>query len=152
MTERSRAFGNVPIYLHGSNKNRVKWSDAQIRFWDKERISLSNEISLARVGGHFEGSTVLHWSGTADGKGALLVGDSMYVVRDRRSVTFMHSYQNLIPLPGEFVQKITNAVADLPFERLYGHFWETVTVNDAEKVVLRSAQRYIHSLAPSDLT
>ena len=151
MTEWSRAFGNVPIYLHSSNKNWVKWSDAQIRFWDKERISLNNEISLTRVGGHFEGSTVLHWSGTADGKGALLVGDSMYVVRDRRWVTFMRSYPNLIPLPGELVQKIANAVADLPFQRLYGHFWESVIAKDAKKAVLRSAQRYMHALARSDL-
>jgi hypothetical protein len=52
MTEWSRVFGNVPIYLHSSNKNWVKWSEAEICFWDKERISLNNEISLTRVGGH----------------------------------------------------------------------------------------------------
>jgi hypothetical protein len=151
MTEWSRVFGNVPIYLHSSNQNWVKRSDAQIRFWDTERISLNNEISLTRVGGHFEGSTVLHWSGTADRKGALLVGDSMYVVRDRRWVTFMRSYPNLIPLPGELVQKIANAVADLPFERLYGHFWESVITKDAKNAVLRSAERYLHALARGDL-
>jgi hypothetical protein len=100
MTEWSRVFGNVPIYLHSSNKNWVKWSDAPIRFSDEERFSLHDEISLIRVAGHFEGSTVLHWSGTADRKGALLVGDSMYVVRDRRWVTFMRSYPIFIPLPG----------------------------------------------------
>ena len=151
MTEWSRVFGNVLIYLHRSNQNWVKRSDAPISFWDDERISLNNEISLTRVGGHFEGSTVLHWSGTADRKGALLVGDSMYVVRDRRWVTFMRSYPNLIPLPGELVQKIANAVADLPFERLYGHFWESVITKDAKNAVLRSAERYMHALARGEL-
>jgi hypothetical protein len=146
MTEWSRVFGDAPIYLHSSNKIWVRRSDAQIRFWDEERISLNNEISLTRVGGHFEGSTVLHWSGTADRKGALLVGDSIYVARDRRWVTFMHSYPNLIPLPGEVVQKVANAVADLPFQRLYGAFWEDVITQDAKNTVVRSAQRYVHAL------
>ena len=146
MTEWSRVFGDAPIYLHSSNKNWVRRCDAQIRFWDEERISLNKEISLTRVGGHFEGSTVLHWSGTADSKGALLVGDSMYVVRDRRWVTFMRSYPNLIPLPGEVVQKVANAVADLPFQRLYGAFWENVITKDAKNAVVRSAQRYMHAL------
>jgi len=120
--------------------------DAPIRFWDKERISVNDEISLIRVGGHFEGSTVLHWTGTADGKGALLVGDGMHVVRDRRWVTFMRSYPNLIPLSGKIVQQIANAVADLPFERLYGAFWENVVEKDAKNAVLRSVQRYLHAL------
>ena len=111
MTEWSRVFGNVPIYLHSSNKNWVKWSDAPIRFCDEERISLHDEISLIRVGGHFEGSTVLHWSGTADRKGALLVGDSMYVVRDRRWVTFMRSYPIFIPLPGKSSNRLPTSDA-----------------------------------------
>jgi hypothetical protein len=75
----------------------------------------------------------------------------MYVVRDRRWVTFMRSYPNLIPLPGELVQKIANAVADLPFERLYGHFWESVITKDAKNAVLRSAERYTHALARGEL-
>ena len=146
MIEWSRVFDDAPIYLHSSNKSWVKRSDAQIRFWNEERISLNNEISLTRVGGHFEGSTVLHWSGTADGKGVLLVGDSILVVRDRRWVTFMRSYPNLIPLSGEVVQEVVKAVADLPFERIYGAFWGDVITNDAKNAVLRSAQRYIHAL------
>ena len=149
MAEWSRVFGDVPIYLHNSNKGWVKCSNAPIRFWDKERISLNDDISLIRVGGHFEGSTVLHWSGTTDRKGALLVGDSIYVVRDRRWVTFMRSYPNFIPLPGKIVQQVADAVADLPFERLYGHFWESVVTKDAKNVVLRSAQRYLRALAPT---
>src|ERR1700758_3648351 len=96
-----------------------------------------------------EGSTVLHWSGTADRKGALLVGDSIHVARDRRWVTFMRSYPNLIPLPGKIVRQIADALADLPFERLYGHFWESVVTKDAKNVVLRSVQRYLHALAPA---
>ena len=33
----------------------------------------------------------------ADGRGVLLVGDQPFVVQDRRWVSFMYSYPNLIP-------------------------------------------------------
>jgi hypothetical protein len=147
MVEWSRAFDSAPIYLHSLNRSFVKRLDAPIHFWDEERISLNAEISLIRVGGHFEGSTVLHWSGTADARGALLVGDSMSVVHDRRWVSFMRSYPNLIPLSGRIVAQIGRAVADLPFERLYGALWESVVAADAKNAVSRSVQRYLDALA-----
>jgi hypothetical protein len=147
MIEWSRAFDNAPIYLHNANKRWVKRLDGSIRFWDKDRVSLNDEICLIRVGGHFEGSTVLHWSGTTDGKGALLVGDSMVVVQDRRWVSFMRSYPNLIPLSGRAVEQIGRAVADLTFERLYGAFWQGIVAKEAKNAVARSVQRYLQALA-----
>jgi len=37
--------------------------------------------------------------GGLGGQGLLLVGDSLTVVMDRRYLSFMYSYPNLIPLP-----------------------------------------------------
>src|SRR6266849_11193792 len=51
-------------------------------------------VALVHCGGHFEGGTVLHWPGGANGKGALLTGDLITVVQDRRYVSFMRSYPN----------------------------------------------------------
>jgi hypothetical protein len=147
MIEWSRVFDNAPIYLHDANKSWATRLDGAIRFWNKDRISLNEEICLVRVGGHFEGSTVLHWPGTADGKGALLVGDSMSVAQDRRWVSFMRSYPNLIPLSGRAVEQIGSAVADLTFERLYGALWHHVIAKDAKNAVARSVQRYLQALA-----
>ena len=47
---------------------------------------------------------MLHWAGGADGRGALLSGDIVQVVPDRRYVSFMYSYPNLIPLPAAAVE------------------------------------------------
>ena len=41
---------------------------------------------------------MLHWPAGTKGKGALLTGDIIQVVQDRRYVSFMRSYPNLIPL------------------------------------------------------
>jgi hypothetical protein len=85
---------------------------------------------------------VLHWPGGADGRGALLSGDILQVVPDRRHVSFMRSYPNLVPLPLRAVKRIMAAVGPLEFERVYGAFADREIMSDAHAAVCRSAARY----------
>ena len=103
-------------------------------------------MTLIRCGGHFAGGTVLHWPAGADGRGALLSGDIMHVVPDRRYVSFMYSYPNLIPLPAWQVRRIAEAVSPYPFDRIYGAWWDRVVPQDGKAAVARSAERYIAAL------
>ena len=75
---------------------------------------------LVRCGGHFAGAQVPHWSGGCESRGAVLSGDVLQVVADRRWVSFLYSYPNLIPLPAAAVRRIGQALAPFSFERLYG--------------------------------
>lgn len=145
MVEWARAF-DAPIYLHAAERAWVMRPDPAVQFWEGETRSLGDGLTLIRCGGHFAGSQVLHWAGTADGKGALLAGDTIHVVSDRRRVTFMYSYPNLIPLPAATVRRIAAAVAPYPFDRLYSANWERVVPGDANAAVARSAQRYIAAI------
>src|SRR5690606_11658126 len=94
----SRAFGGVPVYLHAADRRWVMRPDPAISFWDGDTKSLGDGLTLVRCGGHFDGGTVLHWQGGANGQGALLTGDIIQVVADRKHVSFMYSYPNYIPL------------------------------------------------------
>jgi glyoxylase-like metal-dependent hydrolase (beta-lactamase superfamily II) len=143
MAEWSRALGDIPIYLHADHRPWVMQPDAAVRFWEGERFALG-DITLVRCGGHFPGSTVLHWPQAHDGRGALFTGDTIKVVADRRWVTFMYSYPNSIPLDEAAVQRIAAGVEPLPFAHLYDG-WTSVT-GDAKEAVARSAERYIAHL------
>jgi glyoxylase-like metal-dependent hydrolase (beta-lactamase superfamily II) len=110
MTEWSRAFGGVAIYLHAADRQWVTRPDKAIVFWEGETTTLAEGLTLIRCGGHFEGGTVLHWSGGAGGKGALLTGDIIQVVPDRKHVSFLYSYPNYIPLPAPAIERIVRAV------------------------------------------
>ena len=142
MVEWSRAFGDAPIYLHADHKPWVQRPDPVIEFWDGEFLELNEGVSLHRCGGHFEGSSVLLWPDGADGKGALLSGDTMYVAPDRKHISFMYSYPNFIPLPALTVDRIVNTVMPLRFDRIYGHFFGLEIEADAKRVVQRSVERY----------
>ena len=69
------------------------------------RRELGDGLTLIRCGGHFDGGTVLHWAAGRAAEGALLSGDIVQVVPDRRHVSFMYSYPNLIPLPAAKVRR-----------------------------------------------
>lgn len=139
----SRAFGNAPIYVPEADREHVMRPDPAIRYWDGAPLELAPGVTLIQCGGHFEGSAVLHWAGGADGRGALLVGDSITVVPDRRFVSFMTSYPNLIPLSASEVRAIVEAVEPYDFDRIYGGWWRRNVKSGGKEAVRASAQRYI---------
>lgn len=121
-------------------------SDPAIVFWSGEMHEVGDGLTLLRLGGHFPGGTVLHWAGGAEGAGALFTGDILQVVADRRWVSFMYSYPNLIPLPAHEVTRMAAAVEPFAFERLYGAWWGRCILEDAKGAVRRSAARYLAAL------
>ena len=145
MVEWSRAFGGAPIYIPLADREWVQREDPAIVTWRGTR-ELAPGVTLIQVGGHFEGSAALHWAGGADGRGALLVGDTITVVADRRYVSFMRSYPNLVPLPAAEVRRVAGAVDELAFDRIYGGWWDRDVREDARAAVARSAVRYIAHL------
>lgn len=145
MVEWARAFG-CPVYLHAADRRWVMRPDPAIEFWDGETKEIAGGLTLIRCGGHFEGGTVLHWPEGAEGRGALLSGDIIQVVPDRRWVSFMYSYPNLIPLPASTVRRIVDAVEPFDFDRIHGAWWDMAVEWDAKAAVRRSAERYVRAL------
>jgi len=76
----------------------------------------------------------------------LLTGDIIQVVADRRYVSFMYSYPNLIPLPAREVERIVATVEPFAFDRIYGAWWDTVVAEGAKTAVSTSAARYIQAI------
>ncbi|HEX3053353.1 MAG TPA: hypothetical protein VHP83_22025 [Aggregatilineaceae bacterium] len=146
MVEWSKAFQDAPIYLHRDNEPWVMRPDKRIVYWETETYPLLADVTLIRCGGHFPGSSVLHWGSGAEGKGVLMTGDTIMVVADTRWVTFMYSYPNSIPLNRAAVERIVNAVEPYAYDRLYSAWWEKVVQTDAKNVVRRSAERYIRAI------
>ncbi len=146
MAEWSEKFGSVPIYLHADDQRWVIRSSANIFFWTGGQHRLFGNLTLIRCGGHFEGGAVLHWADGENGAGALLTGDIIQVVQDRRFVSFMWSYPNYIPLPASAVNRIVQSVRPFNFKRVYGAWWDAIVENDGKAVVERSAIRYLKAI------
>lgn len=146
MVEWSREFGNVPIYLHRDDAEWVKHSSPQIELWTGETKRLLNGTRLIRCGGHFPGSTVLHWPSGADGKGVLLTGDTLQVAPDRKHVGFMWSYPNWIPLGPQAVKRVASAIQSYSFDRIYGAFPKLTIASGGKQAVADSIKRYLGAI------
>ena len=146
MVEWAHAF-DCPIHLHEDERRWVMRPDPAIRFWSGERLELSSGLTLIRCGGHFPGGQVLHWEERA----ALLSGDIVQIVPDRRYVSFMWSYPNLVPLPAATVERIGAALEPFAFETIHGAWWGRVIENDGATVVRRSVERYVAALTEPGL-
>ena len=140
MVEWSEAFGGVPIYVHAADAEWVQ-RPGNIVFWDGVTSSPLPGRTLVNCGVHFAGGTVVHWPGV-DGRGALATGDIFQVVSDRRWVSFMYSYPNLIPEHPETIELALARVEPFEFAAIYGGWWRRVAAGDAKVALRRSADRY----------
>jgi glyoxylase-like metal-dependent hydrolase (beta-lactamase superfamily II) len=138
--EWSKALGGVPVLVSKADVEWVQRPDSAIATWSG-RYEIAPGLTLHQLGGHFPGSSVVHWTAGASGKGVLLVSDTIHANPDRATVTFLRSYPNRIPLSPAVVERMTRAVTQLPFDRLYDNFGRTIEA-DAAAAVRRSADRY----------
>ena len=143
MGEWSDAFGGVPITLHEADQQWVQRPHRSIDFWTGDKLSISDSVTLIRCGGHFAGSTVLHWADGPRPGGALFSGDALQVVRDRRHVSFMYSYPNLIPMRTSDVIAMRERLAKYAFEDVYGYTWGLNIIGGGREAVDTSYDRYL---------
>jgi len=142
MHEWSRAFGDIPIYVHRADREWVARPD-NVEFWTGDALEILPGRTLVNAGVHFAGGTVLHWADGAAGRGALCSGDIFTVVMDRRYLSFMYSYPNLIPERPETVRRAAALIEPYPFEVIYGGWWQRVVAADAKAALHRSVDRYL---------
>jgi glyoxylase-like metal-dependent hydrolase (beta-lactamase superfamily II) len=141
---------DADVYYPKADEQWITRRDSRTRLWsDTEEIMPG--VTLVETGGHFEGSAVLHWAEGADGRGAILTGDTIAVAQDRRWVTFMRSYPNYMPLPASAIRAIVEAVRPYAFDRIYGGWWLSVVDRDGKESVEQSAQRYIELITAEDI-
>jgi hypothetical protein len=141
MVEWGRAFG-VPVWLHAKDRQHVTRPDPCLRFWEGDAQPVLPGLTLHRLGGHYAGGAIAHWAAGAGGRGALLSGDILQVMPDRKHLGFMRSYPCLIPLPPAEVTRMAAYCDRLAFDAIYGAFQEREIVAGAKAALAKSAARY----------
>jgi hypothetical protein len=145
MVDWSRTF-DVPVHLHVADRQWIMRPDSRLHLWDGEALQLLPDVTLIRGGGHFPGSTMLHWSKGASGRGVLCSSDTAMVTADRKFLSFMHSYPNYIPLPRRKVEGIAAALAPFEFDTIYGIFFDRVIRTGAKQALQASVARYLSAI------
>jgi hypothetical protein len=149
MVEWSRALGGVPIYLHAADREWAMRTDPAVQFWQGNTKPIGQGLTLVRLGGHFDGGTVLHWADWGESRGVLLSGDILQVVPSGH-VSFMWSYPNLIPLSTPEVRRMADILEPFAFDAVYGAFSGRGQIDaNGKQVVAASVARYIARISKS---
>ena len=119
MVEWAHAF-DAPIHIHAADREWVARPDESVVFWEGDTHEIVEGLTLINAGVHFDGGQVMHWRDGEEGRGALFSGDILQVVQDRRWVSFMYSYPNLIPERPRTVRRALSLLEPYSFERVYG--------------------------------
>ncbi len=139
-TQWSKALGDVPILVADADRAWLARSDGPIVFWSGTH-EVTPGLTLHQIGGHFPGSAVAHWRDGADGRGVLLTGDGVFPNPDRRTVSFLRSYPNRLPLSAAVVRRIADQLSHLEFDRIIGNF-DNVIDSDGREALEYSATRH----------
>lgn len=144
MADWSREFA-APVWLPRADAAFRLRGDLEIVDWEGAAEPLPG-LRVLQAGGHFPGNAVLHWPAGAGGRGALFTGDTVSVAGDRRWVSFMLSYPNLIPLGPGALNRLLGALEPLEYDRLYSSWWDKVVAAGAKAAVQRSGARYLEAI------
>ncbi|NYI72248.1 hypothetical protein GGQ54_002808 [Naumannella cuiyingiana] len=136
----SAALGDATVLVNAADAGWLGRRGPAIEEWSGE-LRLADELVLRQLGGHFPGSAVAHWAAGQGGAGVLFAGDTIAPNPDRRTVTFMRSFPNRLPLSAAVVERIAARVADLRYDTIWHNFGGAVS-GGADRAVQESAQRY----------
>ncbi|CAD0024683.1 unnamed protein product, partial [Aureobasidium pullulans] len=151
------AVFSCPVYTHALDEKWLSISPTA----DTRRVLLRDKyteivkgVTAIQVGGHFEGSMVLHWDGVGEEGGEeqgghLFIADTFVNVpsgfyrKDRppgtTSFSFMWSIPNMIPLPPDTILEMWKAIKPYDFTATHGLFpgWD-ISDENVKKSVLDS--------------
>ena len=94
--EWSHAF-DAEILLPSVDDGWLMRPDPAVRTW-ADALEVLPGVTLVQCGGHFPGSSVLHWAAGAEGRGVILCGDTIFVTPGEDRVSFVYSAPVRLPL------------------------------------------------------
>ncbi|KAF2772111.1 hypothetical protein EJ03DRAFT_372286 [Teratosphaeria nubilosa] len=125
---------NCPVYIAKDDESWLNREDHEGRrkFTTSESEKILDTITAIKVGGHFPGSLVLHWTPPSNSGNKLLIADTFVTTPsalyhiDRlpgtTSYAFMWAIPNMIPLPPAELQQMWRRIKAFEFESTHGAF------------------------------
>ena len=109
---------DCPIYIHENDEPYIIQKGPHLKLWQGEKFSLWDGIKILLIGGHFEGSSILHVPFLSN-EGSILCGDTLFLSPNKKHFSVMRSYPNKIPLPLSEIRRIKELMVSIPFDNLW---------------------------------
>lgn len=133
---------DCPVYIHENDAPYIVQKGPGIKLWQGGELYLWDGIKILLIGGHFEGSSILHVPFLSD-KGAILCGDTLFLSPNKKHFSVMRSYPNKIPLPLNEIRRIKQRITEIPFDTFYGYVKAQNLDTNFKQIFEKSMKRYL---------
>lgn len=113
-----------------------------MHLWSGDETSLWDGMRLINIGGHFEGSSILHVPFLSP-EGSILCGDTLFLSPSKKHFSAVYSSPNRIPLPLAEIKRIKNRMDQIPFDSFYGYIKTQNLDNEVKNILENSMARYV---------
>jgi glyoxylase-like metal-dependent hydrolase (beta-lactamase superfamily II) len=142
MVEWAKVF-DVPVHIHADDREWIMRKHHSQTLMEGDTLEILHGVTVIRCGGHYPGGTVLHWD---KGPGMLLCGDILQVTPDRKFISVLRSYPNMIPVSGPAIERIQKVLEPFQYDSVYGAFTGREIVKDGKSAVKVSFERYLAAI------
>lgn len=136
MNEWAEVF-DCPVYIHKNDEAHITVRSSHIRTWEGEEMELWDGMKIICIGGHFEGSSILHVPFLSK-EGTIICGDTLFLSPSKKHFSAVYSSPNRIPLPLAEMRRIKNRFDNIPFDSFYGYI-KTQNLQEGVKGVLETS-------------
>lgn len=141
MNEWAEIF-DCPVYIHKNDAEHIMVKGKHIQLWEGDEINLWDGMKLICIGGHFEGSSILHVP-FLSGEGTIICGDTLFLSPSKKHFSAVYSSPNRIPLPLAEIKRIKKRFDNIPFDSFYGYIKTQNLHKDVKLILEISMAKYV---------
>jgi hypothetical protein len=136
------AIFNCPVYIHEKDEQHIMVKGKHLCLWSGNEMQLWDGMRLINIGGHFEGSSILHVPFLSK-EGTIICGDTLFLSPSKKHFSVVYSSPNRIPLPLAEMKRIKKRFDQIPFDSFYGYIKIQNLNRDVKRILETSMERYI---------
>lgn len=138
MNEWAEVF-DCPVYIHNNDAEHIIVKGPKIHLWNGDDLELWDGMKICLIGGHFEGSSILHVPFLSK-DGTILCGDTLFLSPSKKHFSVFRSYPNKIPLSQNELHRVKKRFDEIPFDAFYGYI-KTQNLNKNVKEVFEDSMK-----------
>ncbi|MGE5107313.1 MAG: hypothetical protein ACM3H8_07200 [Sphingobacteriales bacterium] len=132
---------DCPVCIHENDAENIQVKGEHIKLWKGDELALWDGIKIMLIGGHFEGSSILHVPFLSK-EGTILCGDTLFLSPSKKHFSILRSYPNRIPLPLSEMKRLKERFDGIPFDSFFGYISTQNLNENVKKVFAESMERY----------
>ncbi|AEV99651.1 hypothetical protein A4D02_27880 [Niastella koreensis] len=130
---------DCPIYIHKNDAEHIVAGGQHVQLWEGDALPLWDGIQMLLIGGHFEGSCILHVP-FLSAQGAILCGDTLFLSPSKKHFSVFRSYPNRIPLTQSEIRRVIQRLETISFDSFYGCI-KTQNLHENVQTVFKESMR-----------